>query len=85
MLSTSCWGRPDVSANVAYFDVDVQGPGSTIIVFILYHSLFHAVELLFLMQANALVAEAEKKLSGGKGFLSGLFGWVASHPWNNQL
>ena len=26
------------------------------------------------MQANALVAEAEKKLSGGKGFLSGLFG-----------
>ena len=28
----------------------------------------------FRMQANALVAEAEKKLSGGKGFLSGLFG-----------
>jgi hypothetical protein len=25
-------------------------------------------------KANALVAEAEKKLGGGKGFLSGLFG-----------
>ena len=37
------------------------------------------------MQANALVAEAEKKLSGGKGFLSGLFGWVSSHPWNYEL
>ena len=27
-----------------------------------------------IVQADALVAEAEKKLSGGKGFLSGLFG-----------